>query len=127
MRPEARLGAGIAVTLVLAVASFAVHSADRPSGVTPPVSSDGAAVFTARGCSGCHTVDGSGGGIGPDLTDLAARAGSRVDGLDAEAYVRQSIRDPQAFLVREFNGVPMPTLLLSDGELDAVVQFLLGH
>ena len=83
-------------------------------------------MFNARGCIGCHTVNGSGGGIGPDLTHLAARAGSRVDGLDADAYVRQSIREPQAFLVPGFEGARMPTLPLSDTELDAVVQFLLG-
>lgn len=125
MRPEIRLGVGVVATLVFAMASFAVHSADSPSAALPAASSDGSAVFTARGCSACHMISGSGGGIGPDLTELATRAGDRVPGLDAEAYVRQSIRQPPAFLVPGFQGVQMPTLPLSDTELDAVVSFLL--
>lgn len=112
-------------TLVFAMASFAVQRADAPSAALPSTSSNGAAVFTARGCSGCHTINGAGVGIGPDLTNLAARAGDRVAGLDAETYVRQSILDPQAFLVPGFQGTQMPTLPLSDTELDAVVSYLL--
>lgn len=127
MRPETRLGAGIAVTLVLALSSFVVHSADTPSTALPSASTDGSAVFTARGCSGCHAIDGAGGGIGPDLTNLAARAGDRVPGLDAEAYVRQSIRQPEAFVAPPFQGVRMPTLALSDAEMDALAAYLLGE
>ncbi len=49
-----------------------------------------------------------------------------MEGLDAEAYVRQSIRQPQAFQVAGFTTVEMPTLAVSDAELDALVHYLLG-
>ena len=64
--------------------------------------------------------------IGPDLAALPTNAGRRVAGLDAEAYVRQSIREPQAFQVAGFTTVEMPTLAVSDAELDALVHYLLG-
>src|SRR5439155_5033554 len=36
--------------------------------------SRGAPLYGARACAGCHTVAGRGGAIGPDLTDIGARA-----------------------------------------------------
>jgi mono/diheme cytochrome c family protein len=39
-------------------------------------------------CLGCHTIEGRGGGLGPDLTDVASR-------LNAEAIDKQVV-DPQA-------------------------------
>ncbi|HEX9762151.1 MAG TPA: hypothetical protein VGA97_03530, partial [Acidimicrobiia bacterium] len=61
--------------------------------------------------------------IGPDLTRVEAVAGSRVDGLSAEEYIRQSLREPQAFVVSGF-GPQMPTLSLSDAEVEALVELL---
>jgi hypothetical protein len=51
-----------------------------------------------------------------------------VPGLAAEAYVRQSVRQPQAFVVPGFDGAftRMPALPVSDAELEALVDFLLG-
>jgi hypothetical protein len=61
------------------------------------------------------------------LTDLATRAAGRVEGLDAEGYVRQSVLSPQAFIVPGFETpFSMPMLTVSDAELDAIVAFLLG-
>lgn len=66
-----------------------------------------------------------GGNVGPDLTAVATVAGSRVPGLAAADYLRQSIREPRAFVVSGFSP-QMPTLGLSDDEIEAVVTFLLG-
>jgi len=115
------------LTALLAIASVGVYAIDVGA-VAHRGGLDGRAVFAARGCTGCHTAHGVGhGGVAPDLTDLASRAGSQVEGMSAEAYVRQSIRDPQAFRAPGFEGgfVQMPTLSLSDAEVDAVVEFLL--
>jgi cytochrome c len=80
----------------------------------------------ANGCVGCHTLAGvSAGRIGPDLTDLAARAGSRVPGLTATDYVRQSLGDPQAFIVEGF-GDQMPDLGLTDQEIAVLTDYLLS-
>ena len=64
--------------------------------------------------------------VGPDLGELPNVAASRVRGLDAAAYVRQSIRTPQAFVVAGYTEVLMPTLPVDDQELDALVRYLLG-
>ena len=63
--------------------------------------------------------------VGPDLTHLADRAATRVAGLDAPAYVRQSIREPGAYRVPGYNAL-MPDLGLSDADIDALIAFLLS-
>ena len=63
--------------------------------------------------------------VGPDLTHLADRAATRVAGLDARAYVRQSIREPGAYRVPGYTAV-MPDLGLSDEELESLATFLLS-
>ena len=63
--------------------------------------------------------------VGPDLTHLADRAATRVAGLDARAYVRQSIREPGAYRVTGYTAV-MPDLGLSDADIDSLIAFLLG-
>lgn len=86
---------------------------------------DGRAIFQTRGCVGCHSLEGvSVAAIGPNLTGFGERAGDRVDGLDDRAYVIQSVRSPQSFTVPGY-GPLMPTIELSDEELDVLVEFLL--
>jgi hypothetical protein len=63
--------------------------------------------------------------VGPDLTALADRAGTRVAGLDARAYVRQSIREPGAYRVAGYTAL-MPDLRLSDEQIDSLTAFLLS-
>ncbi|MEE9284721.1 MAG: cytochrome c oxidase subunit II, partial [Dehalococcoidia bacterium] len=62
-------------------------------------------MFTEGGCTACHTIDTvpvARGVIGPDLTHVASVAGQRVAGLSAEEYLRQSIQEPNAFVVEGF-------------------------
>jgi len=63
--------------------------------------------------------------VGPDLTHLVDRAATRVAGLDARSYVRQSIREPGAYRVPGYTAV-MPDLGLSDEEIESLVTFLLS-
>jgi ubiquinol-cytochrome c reductase cytochrome b subunit len=63
----------------------------KPPGVqaattSPPVSSSanlsmgaqaGQALFQSQGCTGCHRVNGVGGSVGPDLSDIAQRGHSQ--------------------------------------------------
>ncbi len=86
----------------------------------------------SRGCSFCHSLDGSetiGGStsLGPSWQGVSGRAGDRVPGLSAGEYLRESIEDPAAFIVEGYSDL-MPKgfkILLSEEDIDGLVAFLL--
>ena len=54
-------------------------------------------------CIGCHAVEpGKSGGIGPSLSNIGNRAATTIEGMDAKAYLRQSIVDPDAYLAQGY-------------------------
>jgi cytochrome c oxidase subunit 2 len=112
------------------VAVYAIDPATQQAtagGVSAAETVEGKTVFLTKGCTGCHTRAGvSEGFIGPELTNLADRAGVRVEGLTAEEYVRQSVLDPQAYIVSGYGG-QMPVLPVDTEELDALVEYLLSE
>ena len=130
MTPRLALGLAAVVLAVAAGVTAVVEDDEEAAPATATVS--GEVVFRAKGCASCHdsAVGQSTFDVGPDLRQLAT-VGSRVDGLDLEAYVRQSVRTPQAFVVPGFagddGGSEMPTLDVSDQELDALVALLVGR
>lgn len=77
-------------------------------------------------CSRCHSLDGTG-GYGPTMQGIAVLAGERVPGMTAEAYIRQSILDPDAFIVEGYlqNMGLLHSRLLSQQEVEDLVAFLL--
>ncbi|MCA9918803.1 MAG: c-type cytochrome, partial [Anaerolineales bacterium] len=90
------------------------------------------AIIEQAGCFACHRIEsmGRGGKIGPGWDELGLVADSRVVGLSAEEYVRQSILEPQAFTVEGFEtqANTMPADFgerLSPEEVDLLVDFLL--
>ncbi|MGH8911548.1 MAG: c-type cytochrome [Acidimicrobiia bacterium] len=119
--------ATIALGLALGVATVAVY--ETPSATAPPSTAgvNGETVFRSKGCMMCHVGPGveEGLGVAPDLSTLEEPAGSRVEGLTAAEYLRQSVLDPQAFVVSGFGGLEMPTLPLTTADVDALVEFLL--
>ena len=117
------------IVVLLAGATVAVYALDlgpQPEAVAAG-SVEGRTVFLTKGCTGCHSREGDSetGFVGPDLTGLADRAGDRVEGLSGEEYVRQSVLDPQAYIVDGY-GSQMPVLPVDTAELDALVEFLLS-
>ena len=54
----------------------------------PGDAASGAQVYQANGCASCHTIQGRGGALGPDLTDVGARS--------SPAFLRRSLLDPGA-------------------------------
>ncbi|MEE9248366.1 MAG: cytochrome c, partial [Dehalococcoidia bacterium] len=67
-------------------------------------------------------------GLGPTLQGIAAGAGNRVSGLNGEEYIRQSILDPNSFVVGGFPPGIMPANFaetLSSQDIDNLVAFLL--
>jgi len=81
----------------------------------------GEELFTSNGCAGCHTLEAAGATakVGPDLGKLGD-----VD----EAFIRESIVDPNAEVTKGFDSGIMPqdfNTKLSKEELDALVKYLL--
>lgn len=54
------------------------------------------------GCITCHSLEPGVTLVGPAQNDVGARAASRVEGLSAEEYLRQSILEPNAHIVDGF-------------------------
>jgi mono/diheme cytochrome c family protein len=92
-------------------------------------------VFAAKGCASCHVGPEGGNRPVPDFPSLAAApewAGGRRPALSADDYIRQSIREPDAFISPAYEGgtatdSPMPQLDLSDAEIDLIVEYLLDR
>jgi cytochrome c551/c552 len=128
-RPALLLGAA---ALVTGAALWTARDDPGSGAAAPtPLALDGASLFRAKGCASCHAGPTTAGftDVGPSLADVATWAGTRVDGLSAEEYVRQSIVAPQAFISPEHHSraLQMPTLPLAPEELDALVAHLLGR
>jgi cytochrome c oxidase subunit 2 len=92
----------------------------------PSAGGAGAAVFQSAGCAGCHTFTaaGSSGNTGPDLDNLKPTAQQAKQSL--EAYVHQSIVDPNAYIAKGYQPNIMPSTFssLPKSQLDALVQFI---
>ncbi len=114
--------------------------------VTPPPAEEAvgeevvAAAFQKGGCGACHVIPGIAGAqgtIGPDLSEMGQVAAERIASGDytgkaqtAADYIRESIVDPDVFVVPDCPGGPcqeglMPAVqTLSQAELDAIVTYL---
>jgi cytochrome c551/c552 len=135
LRSFAELAAYGTFAVLLAVASVApaedmassAATGDATSPASTVVAERGALLFAVKGCIGCHMHSALAGArtqVGPDLTRLAVRAGATVTGLDAVAYVRQSLREPGTY--RAAGGqMVMPDVGLSDSDIEALTAFLL--
>ena len=94
---------------------------------TPPAEV-GEIVYRRFNCHVCHSTDGSA-GVGPTFKDLYGRVGEPMaDGTTVDVsgdYIRQSIEDPFARVVKGFGPV-MPSYKgqLKDAELQAVIEYL---
>lgn len=88
----------------------------------------GAQVFMAKTCATCHAISsmaGAVGAVGPKLDGLGATAATRESGKDALTYIRESIENPNGYVV---DGYPaaMPALksTMSDEEFENLVAYL---
>jgi mono/diheme cytochrome c family protein len=138
-----RRGSAMPVNLVTGqdakdVAAYVAFATGKPGEDTGALAQAGLAgattgeqIFVAAGCGGCHQLSkaGSTGNIGPSLNQLASAAGSREKGKSAEQYVHESIVDPEAYTVSGFGKGVMPSYdgKLTEKQLDALVQYLLGN
>jgi mono/diheme cytochrome c family protein len=89
----------------------------------------GRQVMEGKGlCLTCHTIGRSGALRFPDLDGVAARAATRVAGLNDVEYFAQSLYAPDSYIVEGFNpGMPVinkPPIGLTDQEILCVIAYL---
>lgn len=76
----------------------------------------GLGVWEKNNCENCHTLMGEGAYYAPDLTKIVGQRG--------RSYLKLFLRDPSAFYSVERDGRLMPTLDMTDQEIDDVISFL---
>ncbi len=90
----------------------------------------GAEIVAGKGtCLGCHTIGSSDASLRfPDLGNIGAVAGSRIDGMSEIEYLAESLYDPDSYIVDRFlPGMPAigkPPIGLTDDEILAVMAYL---
>ncbi|NVN98720.1 MAG: cytochrome c oxidase subunit II [Geobacteraceae bacterium] len=91
--------------------------------------SDGARLAKEKGCLACHSLDGSR-GVGPTFKGLyhkqttVLQNGRKLTMTVDDAYIRESIRFPNAKIVEGFQPI-MPSIGdLKDVEVDTLVEFI---
>lgn len=86
-------------------------------------------------CTACHRISkkGNANGPGPNLNGLKDRADSRIPGLNAREYIKQSIINPSAYIVQDCPKGPCVDVMaknyhddIGDDELEQLVNFLLS-
>jgi cytochrome c oxidase subunit 2 len=108
------------------------HVADSGEAAGQPLkvvslAAQGQHLFETRSCNTCHTVDGSA-KTGPTMKGLFGSKVELNDGSSVvadENYIRESIVDPQAKIVKGF-GPLMPTFkgVLTEQEITAVISYI---
>ncbi|MCB0199980.1 MAG: cytochrome c [Caldilineae bacterium] len=85
------------------------NSASQPGAAPSGDAAAGKALFEQQlingnaGCVTCHSLEAGKVLVGPSLAGIASRAGSTVEGEDAQQYLHQSIVDPNAHLATGCN------------------------
>jgi ferredoxin/coenzyme F420-reducing hydrogenase delta subunit/cytochrome c2 len=80
------------------------------------------------GCRICHSLEKDEVIIGPSFYGIADRAGGRIPGLTAEEYLRQSIVEPNAFVVPGFPKGQMIQnfgTILTEEQINDLIAFLM--
>lgn len=101
----------------------------RPEELADPVAR-GERVYLEKGCGGCHTISGlTTGTVGPNHTTIGTTAATRIEGMSAEEYIRQSILDPSAYMVEGYADLMIKTYTdsITQSELDDLVAFMLAQ
>ena len=104
------------------VATIAARTVATPTQLPGP---PGRQVADRHGCLECHTTDGTK-LTGPTWKGLFGKS-EEIEGGDTvtvdAAYLEESIKAPAAKVVRGFPDI-MPTILLSQDEIEAIIAYI---
>lgn len=123
---------GVIAALVLAACGGGASQA--PAGGAASGAGDAAAGKTLfaqsviganPGCITCHSLEAGKTLVGPSVAGIASRAGSTVSGQSAEQYLKQSLTEPDAHLVKGFAKGLMPKPTLTDKQVNDLVAYML--
>jgi mono/diheme cytochrome c family protein len=87
-----------------------------------------AVIGSQAGCITCHSLEAGEVIVGPSMAGIGSRAGSTVAGQSAEAYLKDSILNPDAHLVDDFPAGTMPQVWgdeLNGEQVDQLIAYLL--
>ncbi|MDR3606640.1 MAG: c-type cytochrome [Oligoflexia bacterium] len=101
-----------------------IEAAPSPS-IEAAAQPPGQKIMQTKGCFACHSVNGSP-GVGPTFKGVWGRKETLSDGTAItvdEPYVIESIRKPQAKVVKGFGPV-MPTIPMTDQELKDIIEYM---
>ena len=118
---------GSAATTTTAPTTTTAAAAPTTTAAASPAA-EGKSVFAANGCGSCHTFApaGSTGKIGPDLATRPETDAKKAH-MALDAFVRESIVKPNAFIAPGYQKGVMPTTFgtsLTKAQLDALVSFI---
>ncbi|MES2658465.1 MAG: urate hydroxylase PuuD [Verrucomicrobiota bacterium] len=91
----------------------------------PPAVVEGGKLFVSQGCAACHQAGDS--QLGPNLRGIAGSTQILIDDskvLADDAYLRESIRQPQLQIVKGFAPAMPPFAHLTDTQVDQLVAYL---
>lgn len=103
-----------------------------PGEVSEGTDISGGDLFISLGCGACHTLDDASavGVLGPSLNDFSEIAATRILSLEPIAYTKESIVDPEAYVVEGYPSGVMPNNFgerLSIEELEVLIAYLLNQ
>lgn len=104
--------------------TFAQPSGKEGKDIGDGLVEQGRKLVQAKGCLGCHSVDGSP-SVGPTWKGLYGKTETLADGSTVpvdEDYLKESILNPSAKLVQGYPSV-MPPYSFSDEELGALIAY----
>lgn len=90
---------------------------------------EGKGIATSAGCAACHSTNGSA-GVGPTWKGLYRHSVALADGTSVtadDAYIAESIKDPNAKVVKGFAKDTMPATIgstLKDSDIKALTEYI---
>lgn len=108
----------------------AKEQAHAPAPKKAPPADEGAALLAAKGCLGCHTVDGTP-KIGPTFKGLygkketVVQGGKEVEVVADGAFLRHKLLEPQDARIKGFPPImPSQKGVLTDRQIDEIIEHL---